>query len=159
MVNIKNNTNGKPFIEINNFVMATKEIGADDRLLWVEGITDYDDLIKRFPNETEKYIMDEMIKIELQSEPFIEINCPNLGINDLIIFKLDYTNHSWNRFYVQYNKISKKRRIVITFMRRQGKKFDDLYLAPIKQNGKIVQEIKKVFSIDNFNFEKDLVRV
>ena len=87
----------------------------NDLLLWVEGVTDLDDICSKAVPDDMKAFCKSLD--ELTHRPFVQIG-------DWKMFKLDYQEHSYNRFYLQINQYTKRPRVVIVFKRYQKDKIE-----------------------------------
>jgi hypothetical protein len=115
-------------------------ITDQDTLVWVEGVTDLNDLCTK---EVSQFASSFIKLIE-------QLNCrPFIQIHDWKIYKLDYFDHSYNQYYFQINQHTNKVRMVITFKRYQKDKVER-FASSDSEDVKSIKNTANVIQITHY---------
>ena len=134
-------------------------LNGTDELLWVEGISNVDELVKRDTNAVEKYILNELKKLDYL--PYVDIENQQLNVYDIRIFALAYVSHSKNKYYVQFNKKSGTRRLLVVFRRDQGDNLKNEVSGAINEakNSQVIQKYITRKNLGQFDPIKDAIKL
>lgn len=123
----------------------------NERLIWIEGID-----VKFALNERKQFLK---CLERLKNEPYVDVDIIEIGAIDLRIYSLEYIEHSYSKYYIQYNKISGKSRIIITYPPHQKPDVSVEHINIVRNNAIVTQNVvyQRRNTLVNFDIKNDTI--